>query len=59
MGLILLLSVLFLLFGGGGYWFGKRGDGSYGPHFGLGGILLVLLICWMLGVFGPGPHFYR
>jgi hypothetical protein len=56
--MLILLIVLLLLFGGGGgYWYGNRGDGVYGPHFGLGGILLVLLVVWLLGGFGAGPHF--
>jgi hypothetical protein len=50
--MLLLLIILLLVFGGGGgYWYGNRNDGTYGPHFGLGGILLVLLVVWLLGGF--------
>jgi hypothetical protein len=51
--MLILLIILFLVFaGGGGYWFGNRNEGQYGPHFGLGGIVLVLLVVWLLGGFG-------
>jgi hypothetical protein len=52
--LIVILLVLFFLLGGGGY-YGMRG--GFGPTFnpayvgsGFGGILLILLILWFLGV---------
>jgi hypothetical protein len=56
--MLIVLIVLLLLFGGGGgYYWGSRGDPNYGPRFGLGGVLVVLLVMWVLGFFGAGPHF--
>ena len=50
--LILLIVLIPLLFGGGFY----IRDGRYrGGGIGLGTILLIILILWLLGVFGPGP----
>jgi hypothetical protein len=46
MGLILLIVILLLLFGGGGY--GYR-SGWGGPQFGgLGGLIVVLVVIWLL-----------
>jgi hypothetical protein len=59
--MILLILILILLFGfGGGYWGGNHYPG-YGPHIGLGTILVVCLIIWLLGGFGSlhGPLFGR
>lgn len=53
--MLLLIIVLVLLLGGGGYYGGNYFHTGYGPGFGLGTVLLVLLICWMLGLFGPRP----
>jgi hypothetical protein len=49
--MLLILILLILLFGGGGWWFGNRGGGAYGPHFGIGAILLVVIVIWLLGGF--------
>ena len=59
--MILLLLVLILLFGFGGGWCGSRYAPGYGPHFGLGTVVVVLLIIWLLGGFGyvHGPLFGR
>ncbi len=55
--MILLIIILLLIFGGGGgYWYGGRNEGTHAPHFGFGGIVIVLLICWALGLFGSGSH---
>jgi hypothetical protein len=54
--LLVIVIVLVLLFvgGGGGYYWG-RGNESYGPWggggIGLGGVMLILLVLWLLGVF--------
>ncbi len=45
--MILLILVLILLFGGVGY----RSYGYTGGGIGLGGILLILLVCYLLGLF--------
>ncbi len=49
---ILLIVLLILLFGGG---FGYYGHTNWGPNYGapvgIGTILLILLICYVLGVF--------
>ena len=50
--MLLLIIVLVLIFGfGGGYY----GHTQWGPNgglgFGLGTILLILLICYLLGLF--------
>ena len=52
--LILLIIVLILLFGGGfGYWghaqYGANNQWA-GPGIGLGTVLIILLICYLLGV---------
>jgi hypothetical protein len=50
MGLLLLVLVLFLVFGGG---FGYYGGHSWGgPGLGIGGILLVVLLFFL--IFGGG-----
>lgn len=46
MGLILLIIVLLLLFGGGGHYFG----GFPGLGGGIGTVLFIVLILWLLGV---------
>ena len=52
MGLIILIVVLVLIFGGGGGYYGySRWGSGGGAGIGLGTILLILLICWLLGVF--------
>jgi hypothetical protein len=51
---ILLIILLILLFaGGGGYYGGNYFHSGYGPGFGLGTVLLVLVVCWILGLFNP------
>ena len=52
--MILLIIVLILLFGGGfGYWghaqYGANNQWA-GPGIGLGTVLIILLICYLLGV---------
>jgi len=47
MGLILIVIVLVILFGGGFY----SVDGNYpyrGPGIGIGGVLLLILLIWLL-----------
>ena len=51
MGLILLLVILFCLFGGGyyghsaGYWGGSAGyGGTWGTGLGIGGIVLLVIV---------------
>ena len=48
MGIILLIIVLLLVFGGGGYY----GFGGLGGGIGLGTVLIILAICYFLGMFG-------
>lgn len=58
MGLILLILLILLLFGGLPYWGHSRGWG-YGPSGILGVLLVVLLILLVLNVvpwLGYGPH---
>jgi hypothetical protein len=49
--LILLIIVLLLLFGGGGYYGYGRWGYRGGAGLGLGSVLLILLVAYMLGVF--------
>ena len=50
--MLILIIVLILLFGGGGGYYGHRTWGpSGGAGVGLGTILLILVIAWMLGIF--------
>jgi len=49
--MLILIIVLILLFGGGGGYYGhSRWGPSGGAGIGLGTVLLILLIAWMLGV---------
>jgi hypothetical protein len=49
---LILLIVLVLLFGGGGGYYGHtRWGPSGGAGMGLGTILLILLVAYMLGLF--------
>jgi hypothetical protein len=50
--LIILIIVLVLVFGGGGgyYGYGRWGAGG-GAGIGLGTVLLILLVCYLLGLF--------
>jgi hypothetical protein len=43
--MLILIIVLILLFGGGA---GYRYRDRYGPHIGLGTILLIILVVWLL-----------
>ncbi|MCW6510068.1 DUF3309 family protein [Lichenifustis flavocetrariae] len=53
MTLLLIIVILVLLFGGGGY-YGHRA-GYYGTGgIGIGGIVLILIIVWLL--FGSPYH---
>jgi hypothetical protein len=50
--MLILIIVLLLLFGGGGGYYGHtRWGPSGGAGVGLGTILVILLVAWMLGVF--------
>ena len=52
MALLLIVIVLVLIFGGGGgFYYGNRQFGSpvYGGGFGLGTVLLILLVLYLLG----------
>jgi hypothetical protein len=49
--LIVLIIVLLLLFGGGGYYGYGRWGYRGGAGVGLGTVLLILLIAYMLGLF--------
>jgi hypothetical protein len=50
--LILLIVVLILLFGGGGGYYGySRWGYRGGGGIGLGTVLVIVLICYFLGVF--------
>jgi len=52
--MILLIVILILLFGGGFGWIGHNqwGEGQplAGPGIGLGTILILVLICYLLGL---------
>jgi hypothetical protein len=49
MSLLLIIIVLILIFGGGGI--GYRTYGPMGGGIGFGGILLIILVLYLLGVF--------
>ena len=49
--LILLVIILLVLAGGGGYYGHSRWGYRGGTGVGLGTILVVLLVCYMLGIF--------
>lgn len=49
--LILLIVLVLLLGGGGGYYGHTRWGRSGGAGFGLGTILLVVLVLYLLGLF--------
>src|SRR3954451_2441987 len=56
--MLIVLLILILLLGGGGVFYG-RGAGWGGPHYGgglLGLVLLVLLVLFLTGNLGSGPH---
>lgn len=53
--MILLIILFIVIFGlGGGYWGHRQwgeSNGYAGPGIGLGTILIILLVCWALGLF--------
>jgi Protein of unknown function (DUF3309) len=50
--LIVVIIVLLLVFGAGGGYYGHSRWGARGSGgIGLGTILLIVLVCWLLGVF--------
>jgi hypothetical protein len=55
--LILLVILLLIIFFGGGNWGYTRFGNSYygGAGIGLGGVLLILLVVYLMGGFG-GTH---
>lgn len=48
--LLIVIIVLVVLALGGGPWWGYHSYG-YTPSISLGGILLIVLVLWLLGVF--------
>jgi hypothetical protein len=50
--MLLLIIILLVLFaGGGGYWGYGRWGSRGGAGIGIGGVLLILLIAYLLGIF--------
>ena len=50
--LIMLIIVLVLIFGGGGGYYGySRWGAGGGTVIGLGTVLVILLVCYLLGLF--------
>ena len=50
--MILLIVILIIVFGlGGGYYGHERWGPAAGGSIGLGTILLILLVCYLLGLF--------
>jgi hypothetical protein len=47
--IILVILLIVILFGGGLGWHRSGYNGGFG--IGLGGLLLILLVCWLLGLF--------
>jgi hypothetical protein len=47
--MLLLIVVLILLFGFGGGYVGNRWNEGYGPHFGIGAVIVFLLILYLMG----------
>ncbi len=57
--LILLILVLLLLGYGGGSYYGRRWYADYeGPGFGIGSVVLILVVLYLLGLFGNGPYIH-
>jgi hypothetical protein len=55
--IIVLMLILLLVFGGWGGW--RYGGPDYGPHYaggGIGLVLLVILLLYLFGALGPMPH---
>jgi len=56
--MLLLIIILILVFGvGGGYYGNRTYPGWGGPGFGLGTVLVILLILWLLSSYG-GMHLF-
>ena len=57
--MILIIILVILFFGGGIGYYGHRqwgeNNGYAGPGLGVGTIVVILLLCWALGLFG-GHH---
>jgi Protein of unknown function (DUF3309) len=53
---ILIIVVLVLLLGGGGGYYGYNRYGGRGIGGGLGLVLLVLFVVWLLGGLHLGPY---
>lgn len=50
MSLLVLIIILFILFGGGWYGYGRRADWGYAPFGGIMGLILLLVILKIFGV---------
>jgi hypothetical protein len=48
MSIIIILIILFLIFGGGSAYYGYGRWGATGGGLGLGTVLVILAICWLL-----------
>ena len=55
--MLLLLLLLVVLFGGFGWYGGERWSPGNGSGIGLGTIVVIFLIIWLLGGFGGGLRF--
>jgi len=53
--LIILILVLLFVFGGGGTWGYNRGYYG-GQSFGLGGLVVLCIVLWLIFGSGYGPH---
>jgi hypothetical protein len=56
--MLIIILILILLFGAGGWSFGNRWNPGYGPGVSLGTVLVICLIIWLLGGFN-GFHGVR
>ena len=52
--MLLLILLLIFFFGFGGWYGGNRWQPGAGPGFGIGTIIVILFILWLLGFFGGG-----
>jgi hypothetical protein len=52
--MLLLILLLLVFFGWGGWFGGNLWNPGRGPGISLGTIVVILLICWLLGAFGGG-----
>ena len=55
MSTLLIIVLLILLFGGGGGYYGYNRYGGRELGGALGLVLLILIVLWLLGIFG-GAH---